>query len=175
MWRIGLLLLACVISLAARAAPGSLLRDETLRQDAAADAPALAALGRGETVDILSRKGGWLRVASARGEGWVRLLSVRRGVAAQTAPLAELRDELAPASRRLEARIVAVAGFRGIEEEEKLEADALAALEKLGRFRVTAAAASAEAAGLGLNSGPEAPVCGGPRPPEADGAGGGRL
>ena len=65
--------------------------------------------------------------------------------------------------------------FRGIEEEEKLEADALAALEKLGRFRVTAAAASAEAAGLGLNSGPEAPVCGGPRPPEADGAGGGRL
>lgn len=175
MWKVVFLLAASVFPLAAQAAPGSLLRDEPLRQHAAGDARVLAALARGDALDILAREGGWLRVASARGEGWVRLLSVRRDVAAQTAPLAELRGELAPASRRLETRIVAVAGFRGIEEEDKIEAAALAALERLARFRATPAAASAAASDMGLAPGPELTACGSPCPPEPGAAAGTRL
>lgn len=164
MWKVMLPLVACVFSLVAQAAPGKLLRDENLRQDSGSDARVLALLNRGDAVEILDRRGGWLRVGTARGEGWVRLLSVRGDVAAQTAPLAELRGELAPSSRRLETRIVAVAGFRGGEEEEKIEAAGQAALARLEGFRLTAAEATAAAGRLGLAAGDVATnaACGAP-------------
>ncbi len=150
MWKGVLILLGMAISLVAHASAGKLLRNESLRQDAGGDARVVALLNRGDTVDILDRQGGWLRVATGQGEGWVRLLSVRADVSAQTAPMAELRGELAPASRRLESRIVAVAGFRGGEDEERIDAEGRAALERLQRFSVTAAEAAATAASLGL-------------------------
>lgn len=158
------MLLGLGFSLAAQAAPGKLLRDENLRQDSGSDARVLALLNRGDAVDILDRQGGWLRVGTARGEGWVRLLSVRGDVAAQTAPMNELRDELAPATRRLETRIVAVAGFRGGEEEEKIEAAGQMALARLERFRLSASEATATAGRLGLAAGGAA--CG--APPEVE-------
>lgn len=160
MWKFLSMLLGLGLSLALQAAPGKLLRDDNLRAEASADARVLALLNRGEAVEILERQGGWTRIGTARGEGWVRLLSVRGDVAAQTAPLAELRGELSPASRRLETRIVAVAGFRGGEEEERIEAAGQAALERLERFRLSAAEASAAAGRLGLAAGREASVCG---------------
>ena len=150
MWKVVTTLLGLCVSLTALAAPGKLLRDESLRQDAGVDARMLATLARGEAVDILERAGGWLRVATRQGEGWVRLLSVRADVSAQTAPLAELRGELAPASRRLESRIVAVAGFRGGEDEERIEAAGQDALRRLEAFRIPAAEAAASAATSGL-------------------------
>lgn len=164
MWKIVPMLLGLVFSLAAQATPGKLLRDENLRQDSGSDARILGLLNRGEAVEILDRQGGWLRVGTARGEGWVRLLSVRGDVAAQTAPLAELRAELAPAARRLETRIVAVAGFRGGEEEEKIEAAGQAALARLEGFRLTAAEATTAASRLGLV--PGRAICG--APPETE-------
>jgi hypothetical protein len=168
MWKIVAMLLGLAFFLTAQAAPGKLLRDENLRQDRDGDARVLALLNRGDAVEILDRQGGWLRVGTARGEGWVRLLSVRGDVAAQTAPLTELRGELAPASRRLETRIVAVAGFRGGEEEEKVEAAGRAALARLEGFRLTASEASAAAGSLGLVAGGVAASAACGTPPEVE-------
>ncbi len=147
-----LILLGLGVSLVVQAASGTLLRDENLRQDSGSDARVLALLARGDAVEILGREGGWLHVATGQGEGWVRLLSVRANVSAQTAPMAELRGELAPASRRLESRIVAVAGFRGGEDEERIEAAGQAALQRLERFRAAAAEAADSAASAGLRA-----------------------
>lgn len=168
MWKNVAMLLGLGLSLAVQAAPGKLLRDENLRQDSGSDARVLALLNRGDAVEILNRQGGWLRVGTARGEGWVRLLSVRGDVAAQTAPMTELRGELAPAARRLESRIVAVAGFRGGEEEERIEAAGQAALARLEGFRLSASEAIAASGGLGLVVGGVATnaACG--APPEAE-------
>lgn len=150
MWSIVLTGICLGFPLLVQAASGTLLRDESLRQDSGRDARVLALLSRGEAVEILGREGGWLRVGTGQGEGWVRLLSVRGNVSAQTAPMAELRGELSPASQRLESRIVAVAGFRGGEDEERIEAEGRAALARLERFRVPAAEAADIAASLGL-------------------------
>ncbi|MDD5391154.1 MAG: M48 family metalloprotease [Gallionellaceae bacterium] len=132
------LIVISFLSLAVQAAPGKLLRDENLRADAAMGARVLALLARGDTVETLERQGGWLRVGTPQGDGWVRLLSVRGDVAAQGAPLAELKAELLPGARPVETRVVAVAGFRGGEDDEQIEAAGRAALEKLESYRLAA-------------------------------------
>lgn len=139
MQRLLTLFVISFFSLAVQAAPGKLLRDENLRAEAAMGARVLALLARGDTVDTLERRGGWLRVGTPQGDGWVRLLSVRGDVAAQGAPLAELKAELLPGTRPVETRVVAVAGFRGGEDNEQIEAAGRAALEKLESYRLAAA------------------------------------
>lgn len=140
-----LALIVVLFSLTAQAAPGKLLRDENLRQEAGRDARVLALLSRGNPVEILERQGGWLRISAPQGEGWVRLLSVRGDVAAQGAPLTELQAELMPGSQPIESRLVAVAGFRGGEDEERIEAAGRKALEMLDSYRLPGASLSANA------------------------------
>ncbi len=127
-WRRGLVLLFLATG-AARAAPGSLLRDETLRPEpaASADGPTLV---RGTGVDIRERRGGWLRVAADGREGWVRVLSVRGDAAARRDVLGEAKAVLTRAEPRINTHVVAVAGFRGAEDEGAAGRAALAALDR---------------------------------------------
>ncbi|PIX96952.1 MAG: hypothetical protein CO126_10385 [Hydrogenophilales bacterium CG_4_9_14_3_um_filter_63_34] len=116
------------------AALGRLLRDEPLRGAPTTRAPERAQLARGEAVDIQERQGGWTRVISPQGDGWVRMLSLRGDP--RQAVLSELKGELGLDARRIETRIVAVAGFRGGEEEDQAEAAGRAALQVLDAYRV---------------------------------------
>ena len=67
----------------ALAETGTVLKDDALRAEPFADARSTGNLKRNDAVEILEKKGAWLRVKSGKQSGWVRLLSVRRGSAAQ--------------------------------------------------------------------------------------------
>lgn len=127
------LLLGAVLSVSTvQAAPGTLLRDESLRSQASATAPVTARVSRGTAVDIVTRRGGWLQVRTARAEGWVRLLSVRAGQGGSGG--AGLGDMVGVATRRSDpSRVVSVAGVRGLSEDQlrqaRFDADELARLD----------------------------------------------
>ena len=145
-----LLLGATFLWSSAHAAPGTLLRDESLRAQPSATAAVSARAGKGTPVDILSRRGGWLQVKTARAQGWVRLLSVRAGQGGSGG--AGLGDVVGVATRRANpSRVVSVAGVRGLNEEELRQADFNAdELARLEDFTVTTSQARSHASKAGL-------------------------
>lgn len=134
----------------AQAAPGTLLRDESLRKQPAASAAVSARLGRGTAVDIVTRRGGWVQVRTARFQGWVRLLSVRAGSGGSGG--AGLGDVVGVATRRADpSRVVSVAGVRGLSEADLQQAEFNAAeLARLDDFAVTPSQARSYAGKGGL-------------------------
>jgi hypothetical protein len=72
------LLLAVPLVLAA-AEPATLIRATELKREPATDAATVAKLPENAAVEALERKGGWIHVRAASGEGWVRLLALRYG------------------------------------------------------------------------------------------------
>lgn len=129
LWLLG----ASFIASTAHAAPGTLLRDESLRSQPFATAPVAAQVGRGTSVDIMSRRGGWLQIKTGRAQGWVRLLSVRAGQGGSGG--ARPGDVLGVATRRADpSRVVSVAGVRGLSEDQlrqaRFDADELARLDQ---------------------------------------------
>ena len=83
---IGLLLLPAAYA----AENGSLIKADVLKVEPFRDAKTVTTLAIGDRVDILSKKGGWLKVKSAKGRGWVRMLSIRRNAARKGASAKEL-------------------------------------------------------------------------------------
>lgn len=153
MFRGGLIILASwLVAAAAWAAPGVMLKDEALRASASATAPTLGKLAKGEAVEILARQGGWSQVRGRGKTGWVRLLSVRGGAAAQTDVAGELQGVLSlGATRRDPNKVVAVAGVRGLGEEELKQAHFdERALRQMEGFAASGEEAARFAAAAGL-------------------------
>lgn len=101
---------------AAAAESGTALKDDTLRAEPYADARSAGPLKRNDKVDILEKKGAWLKVKARGKTGWVRLLSVRRGAAAQGN---EAAGVLGLASGRAgTGQVVSTTGVRGLSAEE---------------------------------------------------------
>ncbi len=141
---------ACLLAAPVLAAPGVMLRDETLRATPAADAAAVGRVAKGATVDIVARQGGWTRISGGGRSGWVRILSVRTA-----APATGLGDVLgaveAGTARRDPGKVVAVAGVRGLDEEElKLARFNAAELQRLSAYASSRAEAEAYAREAGL-------------------------
>lgn len=127
-----LLLGASLIASSVHAAPGTLLRDESLRSQPSATASVAARVNRGTSVDIVARRGGWLQIKTGRAQGWVRLLSVRAGQGGSGG--AGLGDVVGVATRRSDpSRVVSVAGVRGLSEDQlrqaRFDADELSRLD----------------------------------------------
>ncbi len=161
---LGAILTASVVS-SAYATPGTLLRDENLRSQASATSPIAAKATKGNAVEILDRQGGWLKVKAGKAEGWVRLLSVRVGSGG--AGGVGLGDVVGAATTRSDpTRVVAVAGVRGLNEEDmkqaKFNAEELARLEALS-VTTLQAKSYAEKSGLAAVNIPELPK---PKPPQ---------
>lgn len=116
-------------SLPAIAASGNMIKDEDLRSAPAVAASIVTHLARDTPVDVLARQGGWTQVSVKGVSGWVRILSVRTQVAAGSAS-----DLAALATRREGSQVVAVAGLRGLNEEElkaaRFDATQLVTLEQ---------------------------------------------
>ncbi|HVJ12584.1 MAG TPA: SH3 domain-containing protein [Burkholderiales bacterium] len=72
-----LALLLTFLPLIALAEPASVVRATDLKQEPATDSATLAALPENASVEALERKGGWTRVKTSNGEGWVRMLVLR--------------------------------------------------------------------------------------------------
>ncbi|NOU25361.1 MAG: SH3 domain-containing protein [Methylotenera sp.] len=103
-------------NLSIAAATGSALKNDNLRYEPFADAKVTGTLNRGETLEILNKKGAWLQVKSKKTIGWVRLLSVKRGASSSSNQAA---GALAVASGRAgTGQVVSTTGIRGLSAEE---------------------------------------------------------
>ena len=96
---------------------GTALKADAIRVEPFGDAKQVAKLATGDKVDILKKDGGWLQVKSAKGKGWVRMLSIRKGDARKGS--GEATGLLALSSGRAgTGKVVATTGIRGLNEEE---------------------------------------------------------
>ncbi|GEM_PF-153636 len=96
---------------------GTALKADAIRAEPFGDAKQVAALSAGDKVEILKKDGGWLQVKSARGSGWVRMLSIRKGEARKGS--GDAAGLLGLASGRAgTGKVVATTGIRGLNEEE---------------------------------------------------------
>jgi hypothetical protein len=103
---------------------GTLLKADQLRAEPFRDAKAKSTLAPGDNVEILQRQGGWFRVKTARGDGWVHMLSVRRGKAGKANAEGEVSGLLGLASGRAgTGKVVATTGIRGLNEEQLIAAN----------------------------------------------------
>ena len=96
---------------------GTALKAVDLKAEPFRDAKTIGSLTSGDSVEILKRQGGWFQVKSVKGDGWVRMLSVRRGEARKGS--GDAAGLLGLASGRAgTGRVVATTGIRGLSEEE---------------------------------------------------------
>lgn len=112
---ISLLLLSATVAQAGES--GSAIKTDTLRKAPFSDAQSVATLPAGSVIEIVQRKGGWYQINSARGKGWIRMLSVRRGNPSSSGNSAASLASLA-SGRAGTGKIVSTTGIRGLNEEE---------------------------------------------------------
>jgi hypothetical protein len=114
-----LILGALFPALPATAETGTLLKADQLKAEPFRDASAVATLTSGDKVEILKRQGAWFQVKTAKGAGWLRMLSVRRGEAAKASTAGEVSGLVGLASGRAgTGKVVATTGIRGLNEEQ---------------------------------------------------------
>jgi uncharacterized protein YgiM (DUF1202 family) len=112
---------ACILVLATSAAmageSGIAVKADSLRDQPFQDGRVLAQIAKGERAEILKTSGGWSQVKTAKGSGWVRMLSIRRNAARSGATSGSSLSALA-SGRAGTGKIVATTGIRGLNEEE---------------------------------------------------------
>lgn len=96
---------------------GTALKADAIKKEPFSDAQTIATLAAGDKVSILKKNGGWLSVKSAKGNGWVRMLSIRRGDTKKAKGVAESLMGLA-SGRAGTGKVVATTGIRGLDEED---------------------------------------------------------
>lgn len=108
----------------AHAAPtGTALKADDIKAEPFRDAKTVGALAKGDTVEILAKKSGWLQVNVRGKQGWVRMLSVRQGEAARTDASKEAGSIAGLATGRTgTGQVVSTTGVRGLSEAELKEA-----------------------------------------------------
>lgn len=111
---------------------GTALKIDDLKKEPFSDAKTIAMLAAGDKVTILRKEGGWLNVKAAKGSGWVRMLSIRKGELRSAASLAGNLKGLS-SGRSGTGTVVATTGIRGLNEEElkaaKFDAEQLSLAE----------------------------------------------
>lgn len=118
------------------------------------DAKPAGQLAANTAVDILERRGGWLRISAAGKSGWAKLHQVRVGEGSQATKSGEglaILKNVGETGRSGSTGIVATTGIRGMSAEEltnaKPDPEAVTAIE---RYRVTAGQAREYAKSAGL-------------------------
>lgn len=96
---------------------GTVIKDDDIKAEPYRDAKSIAILKSGDKIDILKKDGGWLQVKSAKGKGWVRMLSIRKGDMRKGSDNASGLIGLA-SGRAGTGKVVATTGIRGLSEEE---------------------------------------------------------
>lgn len=114
---LAILLLAATGAVAATG--GAAIKADNIRSEPFGDARTVGALAPGDKVEILKKEGGWFQIKSAKGAGWVRMLSIRKGDAQKASAGKEVAGLLGLASGRAgTGQVVATTGVRGLNEEE---------------------------------------------------------
>jgi hypothetical protein len=96
---------------------GTALKKDNLMAEPFRDAKIVGLLNTGDKVEILKKQDGWFQVKSAKGNGWVRMLSIRLGEARKGT--VDTTGLLGLASGRAgTGKVVATTGIRGLSEED---------------------------------------------------------
>ncbi len=111
-----LLLLSSLSAAALAGEMGTALKADTLRAEPFADAKSAGAFNKGESLEIISKKGAWLQVKSKKSAGWVRLLSVKRGASTGGNAITGIAD--VASGRTGTGKVVSTTGIRGLSAEE---------------------------------------------------------
>jgi hypothetical protein len=89
--RIGVMLTLLIASACYAAnESGVALKADSIKSEPFKDADDVGDLKKGDSVQIVSKKGGWLRIKAPAGTGWVRVLSVKRGAGGGSSAAGEL-------------------------------------------------------------------------------------
>lgn len=135
----------------------------TLMATPHSDAKSAGQLPANTTVNILERRGGWLRISGGGKSGWAKLHQVRVGDGTQAQKSGEgltILKNVGQTGRSGSQGIVATTGIRGMSAEELKNAKPdPAAVKTIERYRVNASQAReyAKAAGLKEASVPPLP------------------
>jgi len=133
---------------------GVALKADSIKSQPFQDAGAVGDLKKGDGVQIVSKKGGWLQIKAPSGSGWVRMLSVKRGTGGGSSAAGELGGVAAMSTGRAgTGQITSATGVRGLSEED-LKAAKFDAAELA---RAEANAVSAQAAVAFASAGKLAP------------------
>ena len=134
-----ILALLLLIPIVALAEPATVIRATDLKQEPASDSATVAALAEQAAVEVVERRGGWMRVKSASGDGWVRMLSLRLGGSAAAKPGASGVSQLFNVARTGTSGTQVTTGVRGLDAEQIANAQPnpaeLAKLEKFAADR----------------------------------------
>ncbi len=95
---------------------GTALKTDAIRAEPFADAKTVGNFYKGESVDILNKKGAWLQVKTKKSTGWVRILSVKRGSASGSNSAKGVLD--VASGRAGTGQVVSTTGIRGLSAEE---------------------------------------------------------
>ncbi len=115
---IALLIAAPSLTLAAET--GTALKADTLRAEPFSDAKSTGTFIKGESMNVLSKKGAWLQVKTKKSTGWVRLFSVKRGAASTTNQAKGVID--VASGRAGSGQVISTTGIRGLSEQQLLTA-----------------------------------------------------
>lgn len=129
-----ILLALLAVSTSAVAESGTALKSDNLRAEPFGDAKAVGSIARGDKLDIVEKKGAWLKVKGTKTSGWVRLLSVKRGALGKSDNAAGVLD--LASGRSGTGQVVSTTGVRGLSEEDlkaaKFNEDEMKRLEANG-------------------------------------------
>jgi hypothetical protein len=129
------------------AEPATTIRQVDVKKSPAADADTIGQLAENTAVDALERKGGWTRVKSASGEGWVRMLALRFGGPGAARQGDSGVSRLFNVARTGSSGTTVTTGVRGLDPEMLANAQPnQAELAKLPQFAATRDAAAGFAA-----------------------------
>ena len=93
------------------------VRDTEIKQLPFSDSKTVGALGAKASVYVVSRKGGWVKINSDKGNGWVKMLSLRGDSATEKHGDTGLRS-LINVGRTGSSGITMTTGIRGLSEED---------------------------------------------------------
>ncbi len=146
---IGICLLLCATVTQAQDS-GVAARTTEILKEPSADSAVVGQLQEAAAVKILARQGGWMRIESAGGNGWVRLLAIRTtGAAHSTQTRGGFLSFLSRPSGGGTGQTVTT-GVRGLDKEQIQNAKPnTAELQKMAGF----AASKPEAESFGASAG----------------------
>lgn len=142
MKRIFVCLLVCCLPLLTYADQTAYtVRSTELRQKPYSDAASIATLAEKTSVSVLQRQGGWNKISSSQGEGWVKMLDLRASDAATKKGDTGL-GSLFNIGRSGSSGTTVATGVRGLSEEDLKNAQPNPAeLAKLQNFAANKAQA----------------------------------
>lgn len=112
-----LVLFASLAAPAGAAQVAVTVRSTEIKQQPFSDAKTIATLGEKVSVNVLSRRGGWVNISSGKGKGWVRMLSLRSDSTAKQRGNSGLQS-LINVGRSGSSGITVATGVRGLSEED---------------------------------------------------------